>query len=111
MIVTFGGSIFAVLITTESFGDFADGLLRFSKAFCGTADRLDTIGTQICEMPQISRKEGLLALEEFSSHIEDAYMQKGIRLTIDGTDPERSRDIPGTELLHVSDDNRRRISF
>lgn len=111
MIVTFGGSIFAVLITTESFGDFADGLLSFSKAFVGQPDRLDTIGTQIYEMSQISRKEGLLALEEFSSHIEDAYMQKGIRLTIDGTDPELIKDILGTELLHVSDDNRRRISF
>ena len=68
MIVTFGGSIFAVLITTESFGEFAAG-------------------------------------------INDAYMQKGIRLTIDGTDPELIKDIMETDLIHTAEEDRRQITF
>lgn len=111
MIVTFGGSIFAVLITTDSFGEFVDGVRSFSKAFSRQPESLDTIGTQIYQMAQLSRKEGLLALEDYSSHIDDAYMQKGIRLTIDGTDPELIKDIMGTELIHVVENNRRQITF
>lgn len=111
MIVTFGGSIFAVLITTDSFGEFVDGVRSFSKAFSRQPESLDTIGTQIYQMAQLSRKEGLLALEDYSSHIDDAYMQKGIRLTIDGTDPELIKDIMGTELIHVVESNRRQITF
>lgn len=111
MIVTFGGSIFAVLVTTESFGEFAAGVKSFADALRKQMYNLDEIGNQIYEMALISRKEGLLALEEFSAGIDDAYMQKGIRLTIDGTDPELIKDIMETDLIHAAEETRRQITF
>lgn len=111
MIVTFGGSIFAVLVTTESFGEFADGVRSLSRAFSKQEVSLDEIGNEIYQMAQISRKDGLLALEEYSAHITDPYMQKGIRLTIDGTDPELLKDIMETDLIHAAEENRRQITF
>lgn len=111
MLVTFGGAIFAVMITSESFGEFLDGFKSFSTAMSRQPVNLDEIGNQIYEMALISRKEGLLALEEYSAGIQNPYMEKGIRLTIDGTDPELIRDILETDLLHKSEENHRRISF
>lgn len=111
MLITFGGSVFAVMITSESFGEFADGLKSFSAAMRQQTVNLDEIGNQIYEMALISRKEGLLALEEYSAGIDNPYMEKGIRLTIDGTDPELIKDILETDLLHKSEENKRRITF
>lgn len=111
MLVTFGGAIFAVMITSESFGEFADGLKSFVTAMSRQTRNLDDIANQIYEMAVISRRDGLLALEEYGSKIENAYMQKGVRLTIDGTDPELIKDILGTDLLHTTEENHRRVTF
>lgn len=111
MLVTFGGAFFAVMITSESFGEFVDGLRSFASAMSRQTRNLDDIANQIYEMAVISRRDGLLVLEEYGLKIENPYMQKGIRLIVDGTDSELIRDILGTELLHTSEDNRRRVTF
>lgn len=111
MIVTFGGSLFALMITSESFQDFTDGLTSFARAFSKPNNNLDNIGEEIYEMAQIARKEGLLVLEEKMETIEDSFMAKGIRLIIDGSDPELVKDILEMDLLHHVEDNHRRISF
>jgi chemotaxis protein MotA len=45
-----------------------------------------------------ARREGLLVLEEDAKQQEDAFLGKGIRLVVDGTDPELVKDILETEL-------------
>jgi chemotaxis protein MotA len=45
-----------------------------------------------------ARRDGLLVLEAEAKRVDDAFLQKGIRLAIDGTDPETVRDILETEL-------------
>lgn len=110
-IITFGGAIFAVLITAETFDDFLDGWRSLRTAFSKAEGNLDEIGDAIYELSLAARKEGLLALEEQSQNLEDTYLKKGIRLIVDGTDPELLKDILETELLHEMEDNRRRVSF
>lgn len=111
MVVTFGGAVFALMITANSFSDFRDGLFSFSKAFSKGKTDLDEVAERIFEMSKIARKEGLLSLEEMMEHLDDKYMAKGVRLIIDGTDPEMIRDIMETELIHHVEDNNRRIQF
>ena len=110
-IVTFGGAIFAVLITSETFDDFIDGWRSLRVAFSKSEVGLDEIGDVIYELSLSARKEGLLALEERAQSIEDPFLKKGIRLIVDGTDSELLKDILETELLHEMEDNRRRITF
>jgi chemotaxis protein MotA len=50
-----------------------------------------------------ARREGLLALEEDLSTIQDDFLQKGMQLVIDGTDAELVRGIMETELTFVQD--------
>ncbi|HHU64388.1 MAG TPA: flagellar motor protein [Clostridiales bacterium] len=58
---------------------------------------------KIIELANIARREGLLALEEAAYQLEDGFLQKGILLIVDGTDPELVRSILETELTFIED--------
>jgi chemotaxis protein MotA len=45
-----------------------------------------------------ARREGLLALEEDASQLDDEFMRKSIQLVVDGTDPELVKSILDTEI-------------
>ncbi|MBP1763170.1 MAG: chemotaxis protein MotA [Firmicutes bacterium] len=50
-----------------------------------------------------ARREGLLALEENLSEIDDPFLKKGMQLVIDGTDAELVRSIMETELTFIQE--------
>jgi chemotaxis protein MotA len=62
----------------------------------------ETIG-KIIELANIARREGLLALEEAAENIEDEFLQKGVMLIVDGTDPDLVRNILETELAFLEE--------
>ena len=64
-------------------------------------DRSDTINT-IVQFADKARREGLLALDEDADALDDPFLQKGIRLVVDGTTPELVRSILETELAFIS---------
>lgn len=54
---------------------------------------------QVLNWSQLSRREGLLALEGYIPAIKDNFIKKGLQLLVDGAEPERIR-----ELLEVDID-------
>lgn len=50
-----------------------------------------------------TRKEGLLALDDDVEKIEDEFLKKGIKLVVDGTDPELIRRIMETEMDYLDE--------
>lgn len=52
---------------------------------------------------EISRREGLLALEERAQDVNEDFLQKGIQLVVDGTDPELVRSILEFELSYLEE--------
>jgi len=50
-----------------------------------------------------ARREGLLALEQDVMEIDDEFLQKGIQLVVDGTDPELVRSILETKLTFLEE--------
>lgn len=50
-----------------------------------------------------ARREGLLALEQDVVNINDHFLQKGIQLVVDGTDPELLRNILETKLTFLEE--------
>ncbi len=50
-----------------------------------------------------ARREGLLALEDDIESMGEPFLQKGIQLIVDGTDPELVRSILETELSFIED--------
>jgi chemotaxis protein MotA len=57
----------------------------------------------IIVLANIARKEGLLALEESASSMEDQFLQKGVMLIVDGTDPELVRNILETDMAYIDE--------
>ncbi len=111
MLVTFGGALFAVMVTSDSYRDYFEGLASLMKAFRRRGADLDDIGEEIFALSTIARKDGLLSLEERMDSIEDPFMKKGIRLTVDGTDPELIKDILETEMLNHIEEEKKHIRF
>jgi chemotaxis protein MotA len=62
-------------------------------------DRKGTIKL-ISDLADISRKQGLLALEGKLKGINDPFLKKGVQLIVDGTDPQAVREILEIEVEH-----------
>jgi len=50
-----------------------------------------------------ARREGLLALEDDITEVNDPFLKKGIQLVVDGTDPELVRNLLSTDLNNVEE--------
>ncbi len=62
----------------------------------------DVKGTiaQILDLANVSRKQGLLALESKIKDLHDPFFQKGVQLIVDGTDPKVVQEILEIEVEH-----------
>ncbi|MCF0130335.1 MAG: motility protein A [Pseudobutyrivibrio sp.] len=111
VIITIGGSLSSVMASNKM-SDFTNGFkglgLSIKEPAIGSA--ADTI-TQVINLANISRKEGILALEEAAGGLDDDFLKKGIGLVVDGTDPELVRSILETDLGCLEDRHKRVIAM
>lgn len=54
--------------------------------------------SELVDMSQVSRKNGLLALEQKVSDMPNKFMQKGLSMIIDGTEPDYIREVLEIEI-------------
>jgi chemotaxis protein MotA len=66
---------------------------------------LDTVSTLV-SFAERARREGILALEGSMDEIEDDFIRSGLRLAVDGVEPELIKDILQTELAFIEDRHR-----
>lgn len=111
MLVTFGGSFLAVLASADSFADYIAGLKGFAEALKKPKVSVEAVAEEVFEMSGIARKEGLLALEEHANAIKDEFLKKGIRLVVDGIDPELVKNILEMEMIHKEEESTKKIHF
>ena len=110
LLITYGGAFFAVL-ASMSLKDYIGGLKSFLLIFKSPKQDVPGMISKIIELSNVARKEGLLALEEVSGEIDDAFMKKGILLIVDGTDPDLVRAIMETELVSTEERHKKNINF
>lgn len=111
LIVTLGGSVFAVMITADSLEDYLDGFKSFLSAFQKPATLPEEMSNKILSLSDVSRKEGLLSLEEHIHEIGETFLTKGLNLSIDGTEPDLVKDILENELSHKERRDKKRVRF
>ncbi len=111
IMITFGGSIFCVLIMSQSFGGFFNSIKSFSLILKRLPSNEEETIKTIIDLSNIARKEGLLSLEEAANGIDDEFLKKGLLLIVDGTDPELVRSILETELNCIEGRHSDTISF
>ena len=59
------------------------------------------------EYAEKTRREGLLSLENGVDEVEDPFLRSGLRLIIDGTEPDEVRDIMETEMEYLGERHKR----
>jgi chemotaxis protein MotA len=74
------------------------GKLFFGQAIKERPERRPELIGELVGLSEKARREGLLVLEEDANRLDDPFLAKGVRLVVDGTDPELVKDVLETEL-------------
>jgi chemotaxis protein MotA len=75
------------------------GLVR--KAFAAGHTDPDAVIRKLVRYAERARREGMLSLEDESEHEPDDFLRKGLRLAVDGTDPQLLEKIMETDVAQV----------
>lgn len=100
--ITVGGTITATLMSYQ-WSTFMDVLKIAKQAFTTKEGDIGETVRTLVRFADKARREGLLALDEEADELTDPFLQKGIRLVVDGTTQELVRNILETELTFVAD--------
>lgn len=100
MVVVFGGTVGAVMLS------FPGAQLRamvpmLRITFLGKAQDPLVVVDELVGLATMARREGILSLEDRVDTFPDKFLQSGVRLIVDGVDPELVRSILETELSFV----------
>lgn len=98
--VVIGGTVGALMIsfplpTILSIAGF------FKKTFLFALDQPEEIIGKMVKYAERARREGMLALEEDSENEADPFLRKGLRLAVDGTDPQLLEKIMETDVSQL----------
>lgn len=110
-VITFGGTFTALLTMSHSIPEYLSSLKSIVLILKTPSIDIPETIKQIIGLSNTARKEGLLALEESASTLEDPFLKKGILLIVDGTDPELVRSILETELECIEERHSKKIGF
>ncbi|HOO28594.1 MAG TPA: MotA/TolQ/ExbB proton channel family protein [Lachnospiraceae bacterium] len=108
--ITFGGA-FCCILASYKLQEFTKGIKSITIAFKLPVLNAGAIIQKIIDLSNVARKEGLLSLEEAAGELDDSFLQKGIMLVVDGTDPDLVRGIMETELVSIDDRHKKNIGF
>jgi len=101
-LIVFGGTIGAALLQTP-LPHFIRGLKLMSWVFFPPYIDLQNGINNVVGWSMIARKDGLLGLESVAESEPDPYAQKGLRLLVDGVEPEAIRSILEVDLYTQED--------
>jgi chemotaxis protein MotA len=105
LLIVCGGTLGAVLLQSP-FPVFRRGMQMAKWVWVPPIVEQKRLIDQILTWSQLSRREGLLALENFIPQIKDGFTRKGLQLLVDGADPERIRELLEVEVNTFEDDLR-----
>ena len=98
--IVLGGTIAAALIANP-----LPDVINFAGVYKNSILNKPTVPTELVEkivgFAETARREGILALEQAVEDTDDAFLGAGIRLAVDGTEPDLIMDVLETELQFV----------
>ncbi|CAH2214017.1 flagellar motor protein [Tepidibacter aestuarii] len=97
-IMIVGGGTIAATLVAYPLPKVKEIIKLTQKVFKDRQSNPNEVIESMIELANKARKEGLLALEESSSGIDDDFIKKGVMLVVDGTDPDLVRTLLETEL-------------
>jgi len=100
LLIVFGGTIGGTFLAFPM-AAITNAFKAMGKIFKLPGGDPQTTITEIVELANLARREGILALEERAGNMDDPFLKKGIMLIVDGTDPELVRSILETEMAYI----------
>lgn len=97
-LIVMGGTVGAVLLQSPV-KIFINGIKMSKWVFFPPDYSPQTLIKQIINWSHISRKDGLLALESQLSVIKDPLTKKGLQLLVDGSTPDKLREVLEIDIL------------
>jgi chemotaxis protein MotA len=91
------GTIASIFIQTP-LPVFKHAMSRLSWVFKPPPLNAEALIQKIIEWSNIARKQGLLGLEPMIKQEDDTFVQKGLQLVVDGSEPDAIRSIMEVEL-------------
>lgn len=99
--IVVGGAISAAMISFP-LGNLL-GVVRVVKnAFFAKTHNANALIKDMVSYAEVARRDGILSLENIANDIEDPFIVGGIRMAVDGTDPELIQQIMESELESVA---------
>ena len=92
LMIVFGGTLGAVLLQTP-YHVFRRGLQMAKWVWVPPVIEQKRLIDQIVGWSHVSRREGLLALENALTQVKDPFAKKGLQLLVDGAEPDRIRQL------------------
>ncbi len=89
-----GGNVMALVDPTSVF-------VKKSQSI-EVGDPAETIA-ELVRYAEVARREGILSLENLMGEMKDPFIVRGVKMAVDGTDPELIQAILDTELDALSD--------
>ncbi len=110
ILLTLGGSI---IVSMTSFPLNVTLSLPKMLMIALMGPKMDAVASidLIVNMADKARREGLLALEEESRQVDDAFLRKGVMLVVDGTDPDQVRSILKIEIENMKARHHQGVEF
>lgn len=100
ILITMGGTLASTMISFRG-KDMKNVIPVLKKAFKKSNIDLNKDIDLIIDIANVARREGLLALDEQLTQIDDPFLRKGISMIVDGTDIELIKSILQTEVYFV----------
>ncbi|MBS1141020.1 MAG: MotA/TolQ/ExbB proton channel [Proteobacteria bacterium] len=103
LLIVLGGTLGAVLLQSP-IHIFRRGMKMVKWVWVPPVIEQKRLIEQILNWSQLSRREGLLALENYIPAIKDEFARRGLQLLVDGADPERIRELLEVEINTFEDE-------
>lgn len=95
------GGVLASTVVSYPLSVLKNLMKIIGTAFKANKINLNNDVESIINIANVARREGILALEESVSAMDDPFLKKGIMLIVDGSDPELVKGVMETELDFV----------
>ena len=102
ILIVVGGTIMATL-AANPLGQVGGIISVYLKTIKTSAASPNELIEKIVGFAETARREGILALEQAVEEANDEFLSGGIRLAVDGTEPDLIMDILETELLYIEE--------
>lgn len=96
-LIVFGGTFGAALVNFP-FSIIKEAFKEAGNPFCDNKENTALIVNQIIELANIARQEGTLIIEGLISTIEDSFLQKSLRLSLDTNNGNVLKEILISEI-------------